>query len=101
MTAEIIDLEYELYLVLWLVLPAFLFVLHTRRGGMGGFLVYTYILGFLAAHWFGAVAHASPWSFFDDSTDTVLGFKHSSYALIAFALGTFLIDVFRGRRRRL
>jgi hypothetical protein len=92
---ETIDLEYEIYLALWLVVPVLLFMLYTRRDTPGGFLVFAYLLGFITSHWFGALAHASPWSTFEDSTDTIIGFRYSSYALIALAAGTILIQKFR------
>jgi hypothetical protein len=97
-SADAIDLEYEFYLVLWLAAPVLLLMLYTRRGTPGGFLVYTYLLGVITSHWFGALAHASPWSTFADSTDTIIGFRYSSYALIALVAGTMLIERFRSVR---
>jgi hypothetical protein len=94
-SAETIDLEYELYLALWLAAPVLLFMLYTRRGTPGGFLVYTYLISIITSHWFGALAHASPWSHFVDSSETVVGFRYSSYALIAFVAGTMLTEKFR------
>lgn len=93
MISDYIDLEYQVYLLLWLAAPAALFVLHTRRNRIGGFLVYSYILSFFMSHWFGALVHASPWNYFMDSTDTVVGFKYSSYALISLIVGTLVADV--------
>ena len=96
--ADHIDAEYQLYLLLWLVAPALLFILHTRQGKIGGFLVYSYILSFFMSHWFGALAHASPWNYLMDSTDTILGFKYSTYGLMALVGGTFIADLFLSRR---
>ena len=92
MAPETIDIEIYLYLLAWLVIPVALFLLHARRGGLGGFLVYSYLLGFIINHWFGALAHASPWSPFIDSTDTIVGFRLSTYGLFALALGTLIAD---------
>ena len=98
MFADHIDAEYQVYLALWLVGPALLFVLHTRRGEIGGFLLYSYILSLFMSHWFGALAHASPWNYFQDSTDTILGFKYSTYALMSLIAGTVVADVIFSRR---
>ena len=98
MGVESIDLEYLIYLGLWVALPTLMFLLHSRRGGIGGFLVYSYLLVFLVAHWFGALAHASPWATFVDPTDTIIGFRYSTYALIALCVGASLIEIARPPR---
>ncbi|KAB2850827.1 MAG: hypothetical protein F9K44_03660 [Hyphomicrobiaceae bacterium] len=50
------------------------------------------------SHWFGALAHASPWNYAMDSTDTTVGFTFSSYGLIALIIGTILGDLVMSSR---
>ncbi|MEQ1517110.1 MAG: hypothetical protein ABL931_11550 [Usitatibacteraceae bacterium] len=90
-----VDIAFFVYLAAWLALPAVLFMVHTRNHAPGGFLVYTYIFGFIMSHWFGALAHASPWNNFSDSTNTVVGFRYSTIGMFALAAGALLIDVVR------
>lgn len=77
---------------MWIALPILLFMLNTRGGRLGGFLVYTYLVSLIMSHWFGALVHASPWSDFHTSADTVLGFRYSTYGIVAAAAGTLLTD---------
>ena len=99
MGAEQIDTEFYVYLLLWLAVPVLLFMVHSRGGRPTGFVVYSYLIGFIALHWFGAMGRASPWSPYADSTLTVIGFRLATYALIAFTAGTFLAFTTRRPRR--
>lgn len=91
MTPEVVDLEFYLYLSLWVVVPFVMFAVHGRGGRMTGVLVYSYYVAFFMAHWMGALVHASPWHEFVDSTDTIVGFRLSTYGLLAFAAGALVV----------
>ena len=91
MIGDVIDTEYKLFLILWLLVPVTLFWLHSGRGRVAGFLVYSYFLNIFMAHWLGALAHASPWSPFTDSADTVSGFRLSTYGILAMAAGALCV----------
>lgn len=88
-----IDSEYIFYLIFWLVAPLFLFMQQSINR-QPGFLVFTYLLSFFTIHWFGALAHASPWANFSSSENTIIGFKYSTWSLIAFLGGSLLMDGF-------
>ena len=98
METEHIGTEFYFFLLLWLAVPVFLFLVHSRGGRLTGFVVYSYLVGFIVLHWFGALGRASPWSPYFDSTSTVIGFRVATYALIAFTVGTFLATSRRRRR---
>lgn len=87
MNADVIGLEYLVFLGAWIIGPTLLFIFHSREGQLPGLLVFAYIFGFFMAHWPGALVHASPWNEFPDSSDTTDGFKLSTYALVAFLAG--------------
>lgn len=91
MTPEVIDGEYYLYLALWLLVPAVLFVAHGRGGRLTGILLYSYYVAFFMAHWVGALVHASPWQEFLESSNTITGFRLSTYGLLALALGALVV----------
>jgi hypothetical protein len=91
MSTESVDAEYLIYLLLWCVGPIVLFFMHSRGRRMPGVLVYSYFLGIFMAHWLGAAVHASPWSQFTSSADTIAGFRVSSYGVLAFIVGTLLV----------
>ncbi len=91
MIGDGVDTEYWFYLCAWIAAPALLFVIHTRRGSMGGFLVYSYFIGTIMSYWFGAVAYASPWAEFADAPDTIVGFRITSWGLLAFSLGALVV----------
>ena len=95
------DPDLYAFLALWLAAPILLFSLYAARGKLGGFLVYSYLMGLVMNHWFGALVHASPWSPFLDSSDTLIGFRYSTYGLLAFVLGTLVINVTRPPSTRL
>lgn len=88
---EGVDIEYHLYLAVWIFVPLVMFAVHGRGGRMTGVLVYSYYVAFFMAHWMGAFVHASPWHEFVDSTDTIVGFRLSTYALLAFAAGALVV----------
>jgi len=88
---EQITLEHYLMLAAWLVGPAAVFALHSRRGRLAGVLLYSYIFGFFMAHWPGALVHFSPWGQFIDSTDTLSGFELSTVALFCLLFGAVLV----------
>ena len=91
MSDELIDIEYYLMLLVWLLGPIVVFALHSRRGRLAGILLYSYIFAFFIAHWPGALVHASPWSGFLDSTDTVAGFQLSTCGLLALLAGAIIV----------
>ncbi len=91
MTTEAVDAEYLLYLSLWLIVPLSLFWLHSSRNRAAGIFVYSYFLGIFMAHWLGALVHASPWSQFPSSGDTISGFRLSTYGILALATGVLLV----------
>jgi hypothetical protein len=92
MNTPSIDFMYYFYLLFWIIGPTFLYIVQLRHSGITGVLVYTYILYFLINHWMGALVHTSPWSEFNDSTDTIIGFELSTYALIAMLFGALLVS---------
>lgn len=79
------------WLAIWAVAFAVLIKSNSRQKGPAGFLTYAYVIGFAISHWFGGLVHALPWKEFLDSTNTVLGFTESTYALVFFVLGAMLI----------
>ena len=87
--------EFEIYVMLaaWIVAPLILFTFHTRRGALGGFLVYSYIFSLIMSHWFGALVNLSPGGCYCvySPPDTLAGFRLSSLALAAFAIGTIMV----------
>ncbi len=101
MNTETIDAEYLSYLLLWCVAPVVLFFMNSRGRRLPGVLVYSYFLGIFMAHWLGALVHASPWSQFTSSADTIAGFRVSSYGVLAFIVGTLLVPAQAVSRRGL
>lgn len=99
MHTETIGFEHYAFLAIWLALPVLLFVAFNGRRRLGGFLLLTYVIALIMTHWFGALAHVSPESPFVDSTETIIGFRISTYALLAVAAGAALISLVRRPRR--
>jgi hypothetical protein len=85
------------HLVVWVGVLILLVYVNSRRGRQTGFLVYAYLALFFLNHWFGAMVHALPWSPFEDYTNTAIGFRESTYGLIALAVGVLLTPTFRSR----
>lgn len=78
-------------LLAWPLLIGLLLFLDKRHGRLPLFLSYAYIAAFGIEHWFGALAHAMPWSAFPDSTNTIVGFTYTTLGLACFVLGTAII----------
>lgn len=91
MTDSDIDSWYYLMLAAWIVGPAMLFALHSRRNMLPGVILYSYLFGLFMGHWMGALVHGLPGHSFFDSKDTVEGFKLSTYGLLALLLGALLV----------
>jgi hypothetical protein len=97
MMSATVDEEYLIYLFVWLLAPICLFRLQSRGRRQPGFLIYSYYIFFFINHWFGAFAHASPWAQFLSSENTVIGFKYSTWGLMALLAGSALFDAFTTR----
>lgn len=91
MNADTIDILYVFYLFFWITTPVFLFLFHSRRNELGGFIVYSYLLLFILNYWFGALVHASPWNTIFNNEDTIVGFQYSTYGLISFIFGVLIV----------
>jgi hypothetical protein len=85
------------HLAVWVGVFILLACVNFRRSRQTGFLVYTYLALFFLNHWFGAMIHALPWSPFEDSTNTAIGFQESTYGLIALAVGALLAPAYGSR----
>src|SRR3954447_20036574 len=76
-------------LALWPSIAILVWILVRRY--RGGFMAIAYIVNMFIVYWFGAAAHALPWSPFMSSERTITGFEASTVALALFALGLFLV----------
>jgi hypothetical protein len=85
-------------LAIWITVIVLLTCINYWRG-RPGFLVYAYLSLFFVNHWLGAMVHASPWTPFADHTNTVIGFRESTYALISFAVGALLMPAYSSRSK--
>jgi hypothetical protein len=92
--------ELVLHLTIWVGAWILLAYVNVRRSRQTGFLVNTYLSLFFLNHWFGAMVHALPWSSFDDSTNTAIGFRESTYGLVALTFGVLLTPAYGSRSRR-
>ncbi|MEM7774290.1 MAG: hypothetical protein AAF732_01675 [Pseudomonadota bacterium] len=90
MSGDVVSTEHYIFLALWLVGPVALFAYNSSHGRLPGVLVYAYIVGFFINHWMGALVHAAPNNEFTDSADTIVGFRLSTYGLVAFLIGALL-----------
>jgi hypothetical protein len=92
--------ELVLHLTIWVGAWILLAYVNGRRSRQTGFLVYTYLTLFFLNHWFGAIVHALPWNPFDDSTNTAIGFRESTYGLLALTFGALLMPAYGPRSQR-
>lgn len=82
-------LEFLPYLTIWLVVLAFVVWLNwTRFPRRGVGLVLSYCFQLWLLYWVGAVIHALPWSELPNTGLVFLGLQQSTYALVAFVVGS-------------
>lgn len=91
--------ELAMWLLLWIILAGVLMLVSWRRSAIGAGLVFAYVANFAVIHWFGALVHALPWNQFADSTNTVVGFRESSWGFAAFVVGSLFLAPWLDRRR--
>lgn len=86
-----VGVELAVWLAAWAGAAALLLVTSWRRGHFGCGLVFAYVFHYSLLHWFGALAHAFPWSPFWSSATTVAGFKASTFGMVAFTVGSLYL----------
>lgn len=69
-----------------------------RQGTVG--LVLTYIVNFALLHWLGAVIYVLPWHHFHNPDVVKRGLEVSTYAMLAFALGSLSLGPFLAAKVR-
>jgi hypothetical protein len=76
---------------IWMVVFAVLLLRGWRSGAAGAGLVLAYFLNLWLIHWPGAVTQLLPWYRGPDLEAVVAGFRQSTYAVVAFALGSVVV----------
>ncbi len=86
-----------LYSALWVATVAAVYFLRYRRGFVGTGLVLAYLFNLWLIHWPAATIYILPWYQNYNPAVVELGFEQSTYAVIAFAVGSLVIapPVFR------
>jgi hypothetical protein len=90
------DADLLFWIVLWAAVAALLLVRHWRDGSGTG-LLFAYILGFGALHWFCAVLYLLPWHMGYNRWLTAEGLRQSGIGILAFAAGAEVVAQFARR----
>lgn len=76
------------WLVVWGVVTAIAALVQTRRRTPSTGLVLAYLLNLWSIHWLGALIYACPWYTYGELGVVADGFRQTSYALAAAAVGS-------------
>jgi hypothetical protein len=79
------------YLALWVGVLSIVFWRDWRGRQPVSGLVLIYCFQFWMFYWLGALLHAFPWTGLPDANLVLLGFRESTWALLAFTAGSFAV----------
>ena len=80
-----------IWLALWVVSMALVFIIYSKQKIPNAGLVFTYLSMLTLNHWFGALIYTLPWHFTIDYENVSLGFIHSVYGVMAFSFSSAVV----------
>jgi hypothetical protein len=90
------DVDLRFWIVLWAVTAAYLLIRHWRVGAGTG-LLFAYLLGLGALHWFCAVLYLLPWHMGYNRWLTAEGLRQSGIGILALTAGAEVVAQFARR----
>ncbi len=85
------SLRLALWLAAWLAAAAVILYSRGKRGAVGSGLVLAYLVNLWLLHWPAAATYLLPWYWYFNLDVVEAGFQQSTYAVIAFAVGSVLV----------
>jgi len=79
------------WVLAWTLTAAIIVVGRTRSGVFGVGLVPAFVINFALGYWFSAAVDLLPWQPYYDRDVVAVGFRVSTYGLIAFGVGSLVV----------